>query len=178
MVKFLEIIGMTVGGNEMNHLGYINVEKIKKYLHKDTKYFNKVYLPENQKLIGKDGEEFYSLDLLDIKPIFKETGNLSLKINFDLPNFIKLSIDFLSKNKKIFGGNKSSSGDYSKLASSGDSSQLASSGDYSQLASSGDGSKLASSGYMTAMKLAAIWRNWGQLLGYRQMEEAGAAMET
>ena len=32
-------------------------------------------------------------------------------------------------------------------------------------------------GYMTAMKLAAIWRNWGQLLGYRQMEEAGVAME-
>jgi len=158
IVEFLEYMKMTVGENEMKHLGYINIQKIKKYLHKDTKYFNKIYLPENKKLIGKDGKEFASLDLLDIKPLVKEVNN-ELKINFDLKTFIDSSINFLFKNKKkIFSGHynqNASSGDYgqnassgycSKNASSGDYSQNASSGDYNQNTSSGDYSKNASSG--------------------------------
>ena len=146
VVKFLEITGMTVGDSEMSHLGYMNGEKIKKYLHKDTKYFNKTYLPENEKLIDKDGNEFTSLDLLDIKPLIKESVSGKLKINFELNSFIKLSLDFLFKRNKKDKLTQSSSGDSSQLASSGDSSKLASSGDSSKLASSGHFSKLASSG--------------------------------
>jgi hypothetical protein len=149
VIKFLEKVGMTVGDNEMKHLGYINVSKIKKYLHKDTKFFNINYVPDDEKLIGNDGNEFASLDILDVKPLVKEIRDNELKINFHLPAFIEASIKFIQKNKKILSGNSSklaSSGDYSQLASSGDSSQLASSGNSSQLASSGDYSKLASSG--------------------------------
>ena len=161
VVKFLEHVGMTVGDNEMSHLGYMNVEKIKKDLNKNTKFFNKIYLPSNEKLLGKDGKEFASLDLLDIKPLIKEDINGNLKINFELISFIKLSTNFLfskkTKSKKISGyssknaisgdySQNASSGDFSKNASSGDYSQNASSGDYSQNASSGDFSKNASSG--------------------------------
>src|SRR3990167_4905952 len=79
VVQFLEKVGMTVGDSEMRHLGYINMEKFKKELSKDTKYFNKVYLPTNEKLIGKDGKEFASLDLWDVKPLVVEQND-TLKI--------------------------------------------------------------------------------------------------
>src|SRR3990167_58320 len=39
VVKFLEWTGMKVSDNEMKHLGYLNFEKFKKELHKDTKFF-------------------------------------------------------------------------------------------------------------------------------------------
>ena len=145
IVKFLENIGMTVGDSEMSHLGYINIDKIKKYLHEDTKYFNKAYLPKDEKLIGKDGNEFISLDLLNIKSLISE-NDTSLKINFDLSLFIKLSIEFLSKTKNLFSSDTASSGNSSQLASSGYSSKLASSGYSSKLASSGNYSKLEISG--------------------------------
>ena len=146
VVKFLEKVGMTVGDSEMAHLGYLNVTKFKKYLSEDTKYFNKVYVYEQDKLVDKEGKEFASLDLLDVKPLIKETDT-ELKINFDLKTFIPLSIDFLLKHsKKIDKGVQSTSGNYSKNASSGYYSQNASSGDYSKNASSGDSSQNASSG--------------------------------
>ena len=53
IVAFLEEIGMTVGDNEIQDLGYFNAEKIKKDLHKDTKFFNKIYLHEDEKLKDK-----------------------------------------------------------------------------------------------------------------------------
>jgi len=142
VVKFLEKMDMRVGDSEMKHLGYYNFEKVKKYLHKDTDFYNKVYLQKDAKLIGKDKKEFVSLDLLDVKPLIEEESDNKLKVNFKLESFIKLSIDFLWKNNK----SKVDDGHYSKLATSGHSSQLATSGDSSQLATSGDSSQLATSG--------------------------------
>jgi len=154
VVKFLEWSGMEVGDSEMKHLGYINVNKFKKYLHKDTKFFNKKYWYKNNQLLDKDGVEFASFDLLDQIPLLDEK---TLKLNFELESFIKLSIDFLfktGKKKNIASGDYSkaaSSGDYSTAASSGYYSTAASSGDYSTAASLGDSSKAASSGdYSTA----------------------------
>ena len=140
VVKFLEWSGMEVGDSEMKHLGYINVDKFKKYLHKDTKFFNKKYWYTKNQLLDKDGGEFSSFDLLDQIPLLDEK---TLKLNFKLESFIKLSIDFLFKTGKK---KNIASGDYSKAASSGDSSTAASSGNYSTAASSGDSSKAASSG--------------------------------
>ena len=140
VVKFLEWSGMEVGDSEMKHLGYINVDKFKKYLHKDTKFFNKKYWYTKNQLLDKDGGEFSSFDLLDQIPLLDEK---TLKLNFKLESFIKLSIDFLFKTGKK---KNIASGDYSKAASSGDSSTAASSGNYSKAASSGDYSKAASSG--------------------------------
>lgn len=130
VVKFLEHTGMTVGDSEMAHLGYINVKKIKHHLHKDTSYFNEVYLPENEKLIDKNGDEFASFDLLDIKPLIKKQNN-EIKINFDLQSFIEMSFDFLWKNSEK---KEISSGDSSKAASCGYLSTAASCG-YSSMAS-------------------------------------------
>src|SRR5262249_15447219 len=78
VVKFLEHAGMTVGDSEMRHLGYINIEKFKEYLSKDTKCFNGKYVPEDEKLIGLDGKEFASLDLWDIKPLVKQVSDTEL----------------------------------------------------------------------------------------------------
>ena len=127
VVKFLEHVGMTVGDNEMKHLGYINMSKFKKDLHKDTKYFNKVYLPKTEKLIDKKGLPYASLDLWDILPLVSDEEN-TLKINFELPTFIKLSIERIKKVKTNKGDGGISSGYYSTNASSGNSSTNASSG--------------------------------------------------
>jgi len=167
VVKFLEFTGMTVGENEMKNLGYMNVERIKKDLSKDTKFFNKVYVPEDEELLGKDGKAYYSLDLLAIKPLIKETDT-SLKINFNLPAFISGSIEFLQKTtKKILSGHASklaTSGNSSKLATSGDYSKLATSGDYSQLEINGKKSVGANIGYKG--KIKGVVGTWITLAEY------------
>src|SRR3990167_1537938 len=146
VVKFLEHVGMTVRDSEMKNLGYINVEKLKKELHKDTKYFNEKYVYESEKLLGKDGKEFYSFDLLDVKDFVTEKNN-NLKINFDLQLFIKLSFEYLSSTiNKVTPKASVSSGDYATNASSGDYAKNASSGNYATNASSGNYAKNASSG--------------------------------
>ena len=146
VVKFLEHVGMTVRDSEMKNLGYINVEKLKKELHKDTKYFNEKYVYESEKLLGKDGKEFYSFDLLDVKDFVTEKNN-NLKINFDLQLFIKLSFEYLSSTiNKVTPKASVSSGDYATNASSGDYAKNASSGDRATNASSGNYAKNASSG--------------------------------
>lgn len=114
VVKFLEHIDMTVGDNEMKHLGYANMEKFKKELHKDTQYFNKKYLPiteVSKGLKGKDGKPFASLDLLDVIPLVEDNG-YGLKINFELPTFIKLSFEYIQSKSKILAKGNASSGDY------------------------------------------------------------------
>ena len=93
VVKFLEHIGMSVGDSEMLHLGYINVEKFKKDFGKQTldQLFDGKYLPKNAKWFDKDNNEFASLEILDQVPLISEVDS-ELKINFDLPPFIKLSV--------------------------------------------------------------------------------------
>jgi hypothetical protein len=157
IVQFLEYIGMTVGDSEMDHLGYINIEKFKEYLSDDTKFFNKKYIPDNEPLINKEGKEFASLDLLDVKPLIKESIDTELEINFNLEHFIKLSIEFLFKYKKAEKeliqssendyAQLAASGHYARLAASGHSAQLAASGDSAQLAASGHSARLAASGH-------------------------------
>jgi len=152
IISFLEEVGMSVGDNEMKNLGYVNIEKIKDKLHKDTKFVNENYLSDDEEFIGKDGNDFLSLDLLDIKPLIKNTST-SLKINFELPKLLKASFEYMKNNFDDVidsSGNSAqnaSSGDYAQNASSGYSAQNASSGNYAKNASSGDYAKNASSGY-------------------------------
>ena len=128
VVEFLEHLKVDVRDSEMKNLGYINIEtllpdiKNKKDLFRG-KYWNK----EHVKLIGKSGKEYLSLDLLDYIDLISET-NTGLKINFELPHFIKCSIDFLLSNSKKLLSKNASSGDYSTNASSGNYSTNASSG--------------------------------------------------
>jgi hypothetical protein len=167
VVKFLEYTGMDVRDSEMLNLGYVNVERYKKYLKKDQGLFQGKYWYKENQLLDKDGGEFASLELLDQVPLIDDR---TLKINFKLESFVKLSIDFLFKQNrsKVSNGQSekisskadsaqvassgysakvASSGDYAQVASSGYSAKVASSGDYAQVASSGDSAKVASSGY-------------------------------
>src|SRR3989304_5656363 len=59
VVQFLKHIGMTVGDNEMKHLGYINISKWRKKLSKETviKCYGD-YIKENEILLDKEGMEF------------------------------------------------------------------------------------------------------------------------
>ena len=145
IIKFLELSGMTVGDDEMKHLGYINVEKYKKELSPDNKLFKgKYWWYKGDKLIGKDGEEFASLDMLDDIPIIDET---TLKINFDLKTFIPLSLKFLFKKLKTIKSKLSDNGGcYAQIGSSGYYAKIGSSGYSAQIGSSGDSAKIGSSG--------------------------------
>ena len=147
VVAFLKHIGMSVSDSEMLHLGYISVEKFKDELGKETtaKLFSGKYLRKNEKLVDKEGNEFASLDLLEQIPLITDFEN-KLKISFELPAFVKLSVEYLLRKVKVKDGDNAASGRYSQLAASGDSSRLAASGRYSQLAASGDFSQLAASG--------------------------------
>ena len=122
IVAFIQEMGMTVGDNEMENLGYMDVSSIKDNLHKDTNYFNEKYVYEDDELLGEDGKEFLSLDLLDIKPLVKETET-SLKINFELPKLLSASFEHM---KKSMGAAKNaSSGDYARETVTGNKSVVA-----------------------------------------------------
>ena len=158
VVQFLEKVGMTVGDSEMRHLGYINVEKFSKEFGKETKdqIINGKYLPKNQKWIDKKGEEFMSLEILEQTPLVSKCDG-SLKINFELPMFIKLSVNYIFKKSRQIGTKNSAtsgdyahsatSGDYAHSATSGNRANSATSGDYAHSATSGDGANSATSGY-------------------------------
>jgi hypothetical protein len=157
VVKFLEYLKIEVRDSEMLNLGYINVEKYKKYLHKDIvdNLFNKKYCYNETKLKDKTGNDWACLQLLDQIPMFDDiTTETLLKFNIDLPIFLKLSLDFLSntcKTKKLISsGNYAqigSSGNYAQIGSSGNSAQIGSSGNYAQIGSSGNYAQIGSSGY-------------------------------
>ena len=148
VVDFLKHLKIDVKDNEMVNLGYYNIEKFKKHLHKDSikQLFNKKYWFKENKLLNKTKEIFYCLDMLDFIPLI----NNNLKLNFDITTFVSVSIKFLfnSIKKKTTGDSSqlATTGNYSKLATSGDSSHLATSGNYSKLATTGNYSKLATSG--------------------------------
>jgi hypothetical protein len=181
IIKFLELSGMTVGDDEMKHLGYINVDKYKKELSPDNKLFNKKYWwYKGNKLIGKDGKEFASLDMLDDIPIIDET---TLKINFDLKTFIPLSLNFLFRKletikSKLIGssGNYAqigSSGYSAKIGSSGDSAKIGSSGDYAKIGSSGDYAKIGSSGDSAKIGSSGCYARIGSSGKYAQIGSSG-----
>jgi len=155
VVKFLEHVGMTVGDSEMRHLGYINVERFKSELAKNTDYFNSKYVPTSQKLYDRDGDEFASFELLNVIPLLT-VYNEKIKINFELPSFIKLSFERLVKKIKATKGSNATSGNYAPSATSGygapsatsgDRAPSATSGDYAPSATSGDYAPSATSGY-------------------------------
>jgi len=174
--KFLEWSGMEVKDNEMKNLGYINVNKIKKYLHKDNKLiFSKYWYKEN-KLKDLEGNEFLSFDLLDqIDLVSGYKGGV--KINFDLNVFLKLSINFLFKqiNKlSLFEKNKiGSSGNYAKIGSSGDSAQIGSSGNYAKIGSSGYSAKIGSSGFSAKIGSSGNYAKIGSSGNYAKIGSSG-----
>ena len=143
VVKFLEHVGMSVGDSEMKHLGYINISKWKNELSKETiaKCYGD-YIQKDEQLIGKDGEEFASLDLWDVKDLVSVNFNGEVSIQSNLAVFLAAAIKrLLSKKSKTI-----SDKNYSRLAASGNGSLLAASGDDSQLAASGNYSRLEING--------------------------------
>jgi PcfJ-like protein len=157
VVKFLEFIGMTVRDSEMAHLGYINVEKFKDDLAENTFYFNEKYVRDNIKLLKKNGKEFASLDLWEYKPIVTGEGK-TIKINFELPEFIKLSFEYITskvkKSNKIHEVKDSSAASntgYKSAASNTGNSSAASNTGYSSAASNtGYSSAASNTGYSSA----------------------------
>ena len=109
---------------------------------------------EDEKLVEKDGKEFASLELWNVKPLLKDT-EYGVNINFELSGFVKASIEFLKKTISGDSSRQAQSGDssrqaqsgyFSRQAQSGDSSTQAQSGDFSRQAQSGDSSTQAQSG--------------------------------
>ena len=121
IVKFLEHVGMTVGDSEMKHLGYINVEKLKEDLHKDTKYFNGKYVLGSSKLLDTDGKEYFSPELLSIIPLMSYTDN-KLKLNFSIASVCKLSVEWIQKKVKLFNQVNATTGYYAHSATTGKNS--------------------------------------------------------
>ncbi len=114
VVKFLEHTGMTVGDNEMKHLGYVNIEKLLPELHEDVNkllYANKYY-PQNkgyENLKDKDGNQYLDMDILDYFPFFKEEEtetSFKLKLNFDMSLIVDYFKKKIIKTKTIDTSNK------------------------------------------------------------------------
>jgi len=126
VVKFLEYTGMTVGDNEMKHLGYVNIEKLLPELHEDVNkllYANKYY-PQNkgyENLKDKDGNQYLDMDILDYFPFFKEEEtetSFKLKLNFDMSLIVDYFKKKIIKTKTIDTSNKDvvSAEDYAKVS--------------------------------------------------------------
>jgi hypothetical protein len=138
-VEFLKELGLEVRDSEMENLGYYNLEKFKKYLHKDTikELFDKKYWFKGNKLLDKNGEIFACFELWDKIPLIQHNPKNQVKINFDLSSFNNNAINFIFNKFKLFK-TKNSSGDYARIGSSGDSARIGSSGYSAQIGSSGD----------------------------------------
>jgi len=165
VVEFLEYLEINVRDSEMLNLGYMNLEKFKKHLHKDNKLFKgKYWYIQDGYPKDKKGNEFASLDFLDQIPLISET-QAGLKMNFELKSFINLSFSYIwNQNHKLLDATNASAGDFAKNtsagyyamnssagnyatnASAGRSATNASSGDYATNASTGDSAKNSSSG--------------------------------
>jgi len=158
VVKFLELIGMTVGESEMAHLGYVDVSDIEDKNAVFPKLFNNKWFYKKNDILDKDGNKYQNMTLWDKFNIFDLDLKLNINWNFDIALSIKT---FLAN----FKPTKKDSGDYAQLASSGYSAQLASSGDYAQLASSGYSAKLASSGDYAQLELGGK-QSVGANIGY------------
>jgi len=149
VVKFLEHIGMTVGPDEMQHLGYLDVQEFQDDLHADVQanlYKNR-YWPKEKPLLAKDGAPLATFLLWKQCPPVTITKG-KLKFNFNLQHFIKRSIEYIfSKTKKT--DQKVTNRNYSGASSTGNYSGASSSGNYSGASSSGYQSGASSSGYQS-----------------------------
>jgi len=149
VVEFLEKLDIEVRDSEMMNLGYVNIEKIKKKLHKRNNFFRKKYWYMEDKLIDKKGNEYSELDLWDYKPLLYIDLKGNIKLNYELSKFIaNLKLSGYNSNVATSGNDSkiATSGYNSKMATSGNYSNVATSGYYSNVATSGEDSKIATSG--------------------------------
>ena len=177
VVRFLKEIGMSVGDSEMKHLGYINISKWKKELSKETlaKCYGE-YIQDSEQLVGKDGEEFASLDLWNVKDLVKVNieGNISLQSN--LAVFIAAALKWLStKTKK--GKVRKDNSNGARIGSSGYGARIGSSGNGAQIGSSGNGAQIELNGQDTVGVSAGInciikgkIRNWITLSEWKAID--------
>lgn len=100
-----------------------------KYLDKETVdgLFAKKYHFRQKLMIGKDGQKFHCLEELNTIPLIEET-RMGIKVNFDIPTFMPLSVKFLldvvkTKKKKLCSDERNA-----QMVASGDSAQLDSTG--------------------------------------------------
>ena len=145
---------MSVKESEMLNLGYISVEKIKNELGDKTikELFQGKYHYKNNKMYGKDGNEFACLELLDQIPLIDDT---TMKINFNLESFIKLSFNFLWNKIKIKKGKSAAQGNYSKSEVKGLHSIACAMG-YRTQARASQNSWIVLTEYNNKMKLIAV----------------------
>ena len=142
VVKLLESLKVNVRENEMKNLGYVNVTKFKKHLHKDSvkELFKSKYWYMSNKLLDKSKEIFYCFEMLDSIPLVEYVRD-KIKINFELSIFIEKSIKFLMNSL-----NNIKSGDYCKTGVSGDYCKTGVSGYSCQTGVSGYSCKTGVSG--------------------------------
>ena len=150
VVRFLEHVGMHVGDSEMLHLGYINLEDFRSELSEKTEYFNEKYVPKTAELKDKNGNEWFSPQLLSIIPLISKAGE-SIKVNFDIPFVARASFEWIKNNinSSATSGNdahSATSGEYAHSATSGEYANSATSGEYAHSATSGNRAHSATSG--------------------------------
>ena len=172
VVQFLKHIGMTVGDNEMKHLGYINISKWRKKLSKETiiKCYGD-YIKENEILLDKEGVEFADLELWEVKNLVKIGFNGEIKLQSDLTNFLTVAIKKITS--KIFKKLNDNGNHSAQIGSSGDSTQIGSSGNFAKIGSSGNFAKIGSSGNFAQIGSSGNFAQIGSSGDFAQIELNG-----
>ena len=144
VVEFLKHVGMRVGDDEMEHLGYVNAEGFLDELNQealDLMYDNK-YFPVRfrDKFTDKEGKQIVRLDVLTIFPLLEEVDN-SLRITVDPRRLLSASTKWIQSKVGKQGGNRAqlAGGERAQLAG-GYGAQLA--GGYEAQLAGGYGAQL------------------------------------
>ena len=152
VVKFLEFVGMTVGDNEMEHLGYVNILAIddKNAVFKDL--FQKKYFYKANPILDKDGKPYQSVSLWNKFNVFDLDIDLNIKWNFD----VQLSIATFMQNIKKGSKKHHLTGNYSAASNTGDRSAASNTGHRSAASNTGDRSAALTTGLESKSSVSTI----------------------
>ena len=154
VVKFLEISEMTVGENEMNHLGYVDISGIKDKNAVFSNLYDKKWFFKRNKVLDKDGKEYQSVTLWEKFRIFDLDLNLNINWNFDIALSVKTFLAKCNSNSAASntGDNSAASntGDNSAASNTGYQSAASNTGNHSAASNTGDYSAASNTGYRSA----------------------------
>jgi hypothetical protein len=145
VVAFLEKTGQEVRESEMNHLGYVDISKIKDAHVVFNDLFKKKYFFKKNPIVDKEGNPYQSVLLWEKFGLFSFDAKFNIKWNFDIGVSVQTFIKNITKGKL-----KSNTGHRSAASNTGDCSAASNTGDYSAASNTGDYSAASNTGHYSA----------------------------
>ena len=102
VVEFLEYLKIEVRDNEMNNLGYVNIEKADKNAVFPDLFRSKYFYKQNlDKIVDKNGDRYENITLWRLFGLFDFDANLKVKLNFDIKKCVETFKKLLKPTKKL-----------------------------------------------------------------------------